>query len=56
VRSKLSFTFAHGWGLALACTIIEDQDGDNGIMNLSFRDEVWLFYSASKSFKLTYQV
>jgi hypothetical protein len=48
--------FARGRGLAVARAIVEAKDGDNGSMNLSFRDEVRLFCSASKPSELAYQV
>jgi len=47
--------FARGRGMAVARAIVEAIDGDNGSMNLSFRDEVRLFCSASKPSELAYQ-
>ena len=48
--------FARGRGTAVTRAIIEAIDGDTGSMNLSFRDEVRLFCSASKPSELAYQV
>ncbi|KAG0621303.1 hypothetical protein M758_3G009700 [Ceratodon purpureus] len=48
--------FARGRGLAVARAIVEAKDSDNGSMNLSFREEVRLFCSASKPSALCYQV
>lgn len=48
--------FAQGLGVAVARSILEAKDGDNGSMNLSFRDEVRLFYSSPRPSQLAYQV
>jgi NAD(P)H-flavin reductase len=47
--------FARGRGVAVARAIVEATDGDMGSMNLTFRDEVRLFCSASKPSELAYQ-
>lgn len=48
--------FAQGLGIAVARAIIEAKDGDIGSLNLNFRNDVRLYYTASKPSMLAYQV
>jgi len=48
--------FAQGLGIAVARAIVEAKDGDIGSLNLNFRNDVRLYYTASKPSMLAYQV
>ncbi|CAM6017319.1 unnamed protein product [Sphagnum balticum] len=47
--------FAQGLGIAVARAIVEAKDGDIGSLNLNFRNDVRLYYTASKPSMLAYQ-